>query len=175
MSPLKPQPLPYIKKGLFNMQGQGFSNIGAMVSQSVGDIWSNLTSGVASSLLNRSLGLPMDAHISSAQSSGGLQLQTKGANSASAGGGTNITAGGVLTEEQRPGEEQPPTLLDADKVTLYAEFEKKRKALQSDDGRDLGESAEWMEAERRSRRLRLEEAKVRALNSNGRVDYSIQE
>ncbi len=175
MSPLKPQPLPYIKKGIFGMQGQGFSNIGAMVSQSVGDIWSNLTSGVASSLLNRSLGLSVDGNMSTTHPSSVPQIQTKGGNFSSPGGGTNITAGGVLAEERRPLEEQPPTLLDAEKVTLYAEFEKKRKALQSDESRDLGESAEWIEAERRSRRLRLEEAKVRALNSNGRVDFSIQE
>ena len=156
MSPLKTQPLPYTKKGIFGVQGQGFSNIGAMVSQSVGGMWTNLTSGVASSLLNRSLGLTGDGQVSSSQTSSTPQLQTRRENSLSAGGGTNITAGGVLSEEKRPTEEHPPTLLDEDKVTLYAEFEKKRKALQSDDSRDLGESQEWMEAERRSRRLLLE-------------------
>ena len=175
MSPLKPQPLPYTKKGIFGVQGQGFSNIGAMVSQSVGGMWSNLTSGVASSLLNRSLGLTGDGQLSSIQTSAASQLQVRRDNSLSAGGGTNITAGGVVSEERRPTEDHPPTLLDADKVTLFAEFEKKRKALESDESYDFGESPEWMEAERRSRRLRLEEAKIRALNSNGRVDYSIQE
>ena len=175
MSPLKPQPLPYTKKGIFGAQGQGFSNIGAMVSQSVGGMWTNLTSGVASSLLNRSLGLSGDGQVASSQSFSAPQLQTRRENSISAGGGTNITAGGVLSEEKRPAEEHPPTLLDADKITLYTEFEEKRKALQSDGSRDFGENPEWMEAERRSRRLRLEETKVRALNSNGRVDFSIQE
>ena len=174
MSPLKPQPLPYTKKGIFGAQGQGFSNIGAMVSQSVGGMWTNLTSGVASSLLNRSLGLTGDGQVSSQTSSAPL-LQARRENSLSAGGGTNIAAGGVLSEEKRATEEHPPTLLDENKVTLYAEFEKKQKALRSDDSRDLGESPEWMEAERRSRRLRVEEAKIRALNSNGRVDFSIQE
>lgn len=177
MSPLKPQPLPYTKKGIFGVQGQGFSNIGAMVSQSVGGMWTNLTSGVASSLLNRSLGLTGEGQLSSTpvSTSSAPQIYSRRENSISAGAGTNITAGGVLSEEKRPGEERPPTLLDADKVTLYAEFEKNRRALQSDDGRDLGENLEWLEAERRSTRLRQEEAKVRELNSNGRVDFSIQE
>ena len=174
MSPLKPQPLPYTKKGIFGVQGQGFSNIGAMVGQSVSGMWTNLTSGVASSLLNRSLGLTGDGQLSSIQSSA-PQLQHRRENSLSPGGGTNITAGGVVSQQERVKEEHPPTLLDSEKVTLYAEFEKKRKSLKSDESRDFGESAEWMEAERRSRRLRLEEAKIRALNSNGRIDFSIQE
>ena len=175
MSPLKPQPLPYIKKGIFGAQGQGFSNIGAMVSQGMGDMWSNLTSGVASSLLNRSLGIAVDGQASTANPSVSPQIQTKSGNSTSAGAATNVAAGGMLTEEKGSVEEQPRTLLDADKKTLYAEFEKKRRALQGDESRDLGENPEWIEAERRSRKLRLEEAKVRALNSNGRVDFSIQE
>jgi hypothetical protein len=59
---------------------------------------------------------------------------------------------------------------------LYAGFEKRRKSHQSDEGRDLGErTAEWKASEERARRLRREEKKVRALNRNGRVDYSIQE
>jgi len=34
---------------------------------------------------------------------------------------------------------------------------------------------EWADVDDRARRLRREEAKVRALNANGRVDFSIQE
>ena len=165
MSSLKPQPLPYTKKGIFGMQGQGFSNIGARVGQSVSGMWSNLTSGVASSLLNRSLGLTADSPPP--------RIQNKKDASLSVGAGTNVTAGTVGEDDS--GEDHPPTLLDSEKVTLYAEFEKQRKSLQSDGSRDLGERFEWAEAERRSKKLRTEEAKVRALNSNGRIDFSIQE
>lgn len=72
-------------------------------------------------------------------------------------------------------DEHPPTLIDGEIETLYAGFQKRRKSQQSDEGRDLGENAEWAEADDRARRLRREEDKVRALNANGRVDFSIQE
>lgn len=72
-------------------------------------------------------------------------------------------------------EEYPPTLIDNELETLYAGFEKRRKSHQSDGARDLGENPEWLEAEQRAKRLRREEAKVRALNTNGRVDFSVQE
>jgi hypothetical protein len=64
MAALKPQPLPYTKKGLFG--APGIANIGAMVGQSVGTMWYSLTSGVASSLINRSLGITGDEQVGSA-------------------------------------------------------------------------------------------------------------
>lgn len=170
MSALKAQPLPYTKKGIFGMQAQGISGIGAQIGQSVSGMWSNLTSGVASTLLNRSLGLSTDA---SGQSSGASKSQHKREASLSAGPETSA-ADDPISRKDLIGE-HPPTLLDTEKVTLFAEFEKQRKSLQSDGSRDLGESGQWLEAERRARKLRLEEAKVRALNSNGRIDFSIQE
>lgn len=172
MSSMKPQPLPYTKKGLFGVQGQGFSNIGARVGQSVSGLWSNITSGVASSLLNRSLGLTGEGQLSSSQSISAPQIQHKSTPSTAA--GTNASGGGVISEQEQD-QEHPPTLIDTEIETLYAGFEKRRKSHQSDEARDLGESSAWMEAEDRSNRLRREEAKVRALNSNGRVDFSVQE
>jgi len=172
MASMKPQPLPYTKKGLFGVQGQGFSNIGARVGQSVSGLWSNITSGVASSLLNRSLGLTGEGQLSSSQSISVPQIQNKP--NPSAGAGTNISAGGVISGQEQ-NQEHPPTLIDTEIETLHAGFEKRRKSHQSDEARDLGESSAWMEAEDRSKRLRREEAKVRALNSNGRVDFSVQE
>jgi len=163
MSSLKPQPLPYTKKGIFNVQGQGFTGIGARVGQSVSGFWSSVTSGVANSLLNRSLGLTGDG-----QSIGAPQIPPK-QDLRPVSAGTDHDGG---DQEQQ---EHPPTLIDGELDTLYAGFEKRRKSTQSDDGRDLGESPQWLEAEERSKRLRREEGKVRALNSNGRVDFSIQE
>ena len=166
MSSLKPQPLPYTKKGIFGVQAQGFTNIGARVGQSVSGLWSNITSGVASSLLNRSLGLTGEGQLTSSQSMNAPQIQQKP--------NTSTLAGNSQSEqEQNP--EYPPTLIDSELETLYAGFEKRRKSHQSDENRDLGESAQWMEADEKSKRLRREEAKVRALNSNGRVDFSVQE
>lgn len=189
MSSLKPQPLPYIKKGIFGVPGQGFTGIGVRVGQSVSGLWANITSGVASSLLNRSLGLVGDDQISSSQTMlpGPAQNQ-----STSSGTGTNITGGGPIMaplqvdkdktlnvpEEISIGEksnDHPPTLIDGEIETLYAGFQKRRKSLESEEGGDLLDTAERREMDEKARRIKKEEAKVRALNSNGRVDFSIQE
>ncbi|KAL8927390.1 MAG: hypothetical protein Q9172_001388 [Xanthocarpia lactea] len=160
MSALKPQPLPYTKKGIF-APGQGFTGIGARVGQSMSGFWSNITSGVASSLINRSLGIS----DGQAQASQSISAPT----APSVGPSTNTTG------RDTDGEEHPPTLIDSEIETLYARFQKRRQSEQSDDGRDLGERPEWQDAEARAKKLQREEAKVRALNSNGRVDFSIQE
>ncbi|KAI9739044.1 MAG: hypothetical protein M1834_007256 [Cirrosporium novae-zelandiae] len=185
MSSLKPQPLPYTKKGFFGAQGQGISSIGARVGQSVGSLWSNLASGVASSLLNRSLGITGEEH-STVNTPPRIPKAP-----VAPGAGTNITAGVVSTQEAineekkrrlaadkgkaRGPSDHLPTLIDDEIETLFSGFQKRRRTQQSEGSQDSGDHAEWEEAEERARRLRREEAKVRALNSNGRVDYSIQE
>ena len=193
MAPLKPQPLPYTKKGLFGApMGQGLTGIGARVGQSVTGLWTSFSSGIANSILNRSLGLTAEEGQRLALSANERSVPL------SVGAGTNIAGGGVISTVSIPGDANrvddskkrkvakdasdagqtgafPPTLIDAEMETLYAGFEKRRKSHQSDESRDLGESPEWQASEQRGRRLRREEDKVRALNSNGRVDFSIQE
>lgn len=190
MSALKPQPLPYTKKGYFGAPGQGITGIGVRVGQSVSGLWSNITSGVASSLLNRSLGLTGEGQISSSQSMAPPLVPKR--SPSSVGAGTNIIGGGVisppshtererkhrLTEDSAKSEQSgqhPLTRIDAEIETLYAGFQKRRKSQQNDDVPDWGTSAGWQEAEEKAKRLKREEAKVRALNGNGRVDYCIQE
>ena len=70
MAAMKPQPLPYTKKDLFG--AGGIANIGARVGQSVGTMWYSLTSGVASTLINRSLGITGDEQVSLEHSLCGL-------------------------------------------------------------------------------------------------------
>ena len=192
MTALKPQALPYTKKGIFGVQGQGITGIGARVGQSVSGFWSNLTSGVASSLLNRSLGLTGEDRPMSVQSTIPPQPQPATETLLSVGVGTNKSPGSVVSAEDlldnaRKSEptdearseghavEHPPVLIDGEIETLYAGFQKRRRSQQSDEEEHEGSSPEWQDAEDRAKRLRREEAKVRALNSNGRVDYSIQE
>ncbi|CAD0107457.1 unnamed protein product [Aureobasidium uvarum] len=194
MSSLKPQPLPYTKRGIFSTAtGQGLTGIGARVGQSVSGLWSSFSSGIASSLLNRSLGFTAE----DAGKLGGPAGTSQSRTPLSLGAGTNITGGIVPTapvtntkidkvdgdttdklvsDAQKADEagERPPTLIDAELETLYAGFQNTRKSAQSDVDHDMAES-ERAEAEERGRKLKKEEAKVRALNSNGRVDYSIQE
>ncbi|CAK3906654.1 related to phosphatidic acid-preferring phospholipase A1, contains DDHD domain [Lecanosticta acicola] len=207
MATLKPQPLPYTKRGIFGAPvGQGLTGIGARVSQSVSSMWSSM----ASSLLTRGLGYSEDTSrvIGNTQGKSTAPLSMGGAVSASStGAGTNVAAGVVPptaplpaegTEIARIGDDtvervakdaqaasdlrkHPPTLIDSELETLFGDFEKRRKSVQNDSQtRDLGAGAikgspEWAEAEERGKRLRKEEEKVRKLNSNGRVDYAIQE
>lgn len=195
MSGLKPQPLPYTKRGIFGAPAaQGLTGISARVGQGVTDFWTSVSSGIASGLLNRSLGLTgSDATKMSAD----LTHGPRSSRPLSVGASTNITAGTIqgveetarafINEERRrrlgeelivPGDdgEHPPTLVDSELETLYSGFQKRRKSQQSEgDARDIEKDLEWQQLEEKSRRLRKEEAKVRALNANGRVDYSIQE
>ncbi|KAF4536275.1 DDHD domain-containing protein [Lasiodiplodia theobromae] len=214
MSALKPQPLPYTKKGIFGAPvAQGLTGIGARVGQSVSGLWTSLSSGIANSLLNRSLGLTAE---DASKLGNPIASQSRGPLSANAGNGATVPstaaagasqdgnsaaaeAAGISEEKKRKlaqsqqgsatdptttptkveaGQDgqHPPTLIDSEIETLYSGFAKRRESQRSDaDVRDLGEQREWQEIEERSRKLRREEAKVRALNSNGRVDYSIQE
>jgi hypothetical protein len=192
MSSLKPQALPYTKKGIFGASAsQGLTGIGARVGQSVSGFWSSLSAGIASSILNRSLGLTGEdvASMAETQSSAARESQL------SVGAGTNISSGGVISavpalvwedtnEKKRQLAESTaaadregsganaPTLIDDEIETLYAGFQKRQKSQQSDGGQN---HHTWAEAEEKERKLRKEEMKVRGLNQNGRVDFSIQE
>jgi hypothetical protein len=208
MSSLKPQTLPYTKRGIFGaVTPQGLSGIGVKVGQSVSGLWSSLSAGIASSLLNRSLGLSNEdiANFNASNPSASNSLQNTNqaaANAQNTGSGTvtpnpaaksektdarmkalaqSNTSGsgstGCITPGNTPSNEV--TLIDDDLETLYAGFQKKRveehkeSISRADEGRELGEA--WAAEELKAQRLRREELKVRALNWNGRIDYSIQE
>ncbi|KAF2272164.1 DDHD-domain-containing protein, partial [Westerdykella ornata] len=193
MSALKPQPLPYTKKGLFSASGaQGLTGIGARVGQGVTDFWTSVSSGIASGLLNRSLGLTgadatkMQSDLTHGQRSSRPLSITPGT-----GAGSDDPARAFVNEERkkrlagddatvvpRSDGEHPATLIDSEMETLYAGFQKRRSSQQPTGAggeHDTDKDDEWRELEEKSRKLRKEEAKVRALNANGRVDYSIQE
>ena len=173
MSTLKAQPLPYTKRGIFGNTSQGITGIGTRVGQSVSGFWSSITTGVASSLLNRSLGINDPQSLSASQAQ---QIpRAPDPNITSIVNSTAQTSSKPPTDGSEETTQHPPTLIDSEIETLYAGFQKRRRSQQSDEGRDMGENAEWLEADARSQRLRREEAKVRALNANGRVDFSIQE
>lgn len=169
MASMKPQPLPYVKRSIWGASGQSLTNISARVGQSMGSLWYNFTSGVASSLLNRSLGLN-DGTTTTV----GTQAQAKD--------GQDPTSGEKKAVEDvknatisRDEEQNLPTLLDQELETLYEGFQKRRASEQQDNSEDPLKTPEWIKADERARKLKSEEAKVRALNSNGRVDYSVQE
>ncbi|EMD93007.1 hypothetical protein COCC4DRAFT_139093 [Bipolaris maydis ATCC 48331] len=190
MSSLKAQPLPYTKKGIFGTPAaQGITGIGQRVGQGVTDFWTSLGSGIASGLLNRSLGISGTDMAGGAQGQRSSRPLTAAPNSGNVSlvPGLNEPTSAFISEERRrrlgqetiaEGEdgEHPPTLIESDIETLFAGFQKRRKSQQTDDGEhDIEKDLEWQELEERSRKLKKEEQKVRRLNSNGRVDYSIQE
>lgn len=199
MSSLKPQALPYTKKGIFSAVSgpQGLTGIGAKVGQSVSGLWSSLSAGIASSLLNRSLGLSHEdvAAMNAASSQPQHPL--------SPAAGTNISAGGVISPEatasakaEKAAERMrqladetgrtslsgnDATLIDDELETLFSRFQKNRADMAGSDGDGDGKKKvapdrkRWLEEDEKAQRLRREEMKVRALNRNGRVDYGIQE
>ncbi|KAK3682184.1 DDHD domain-containing protein [Podospora appendiculata] len=204
MSTMKPQTLPYTKKSMFGSAPQSLTGIGAKVGQSVSGLWSSLSAGIASSLLNRSLGLSQEEVAKfTAQQEQQQQQQQQAA--LSPGAGTNISAGGVISDPslsiaQRSektaermlelataanGDGRPTvsgnaaTLIDDELETLFSRFQKKRVDIAKEKGTTADSGAVSAEAvleeERKAQKMRREELKMRAMNRNGRVDYNIQE
>lgn len=190
MATLKPQQLPFTKKGMFTTSAsQGFTGIGTKMGQSVSGLFASLGSGIASSLLNRSLGLSGEDFASM----NAPQTPTPRAPSPSPGAGTNISSGGVITvptltrsetaekkkqlaaeatkADREGGGERAPTLIDSEMETLYAGFEKSRQRQPSESKEDTYDSG----GEEEGKKLRKEELKIRALNQSGRIDFVIQE
>jgi hypothetical protein len=175
MAQLKSQPIPYTKKNLF--AAPGIANISERVGQQIMSSWYNITSGVASSLINRSLGITGEEQALP-------QDKAKLVDAAKAGGPPMVDTNLLIADEKRqqeiadatklsPGSERPPTLIDSEMETLYAGFQKRQET--ADASAEEATSEEYRQSQERARKIRHEEAKVRALNSNGRVDYHIQE
>ncbi|ETN39544.1 uncharacterized protein HMPREF1541_05770 [Cyphellophora europaea CBS 101466] len=176
MASLKPQPLPYVKKGLFG--APGIANISQRVGQSVMSSWYGLTSGVASSLINRSLGITGEEQALPQDKARPLQQPTTLPNGQQVVTDAAATSGkkqeAVAEAAKKSGTDEVPTLIDGEIETLYAGFQKRRRSGGSAASDEPSGLALELEQDR-GRKLRREEAKVKALNSNGRVDYHIQE
>ena len=183
MKTLKPQPLPYVKRGIFGAPGAGLTGIGVRVGQSVSGFWSNIASGLANNMLNRSLGLTNDPETVNPQTRQPLSMIPNASNGGSL--GVETSDADKNTDKKKtaqdsesgdePAVEHPTTLLDTEIETLYSGYQRRRTIGQADGSRLSEEYEEWQDAEDRAKQLRREEAKVRALNSTGRVDFSIQE
>jgi flagellar motor protein MotB len=180
MAQLKPQPLPYTKKGLFG--APGIANISQRVGQSVMSSWYGLTSGVASTLINRSLGitgeeqaLPQDkAKVQPVQGTNVLSGQKVDATTPiQPSDGKKQEAIAEAAKNSAP--DEAPTLIDGEIETLYAGFQKRRRSHASTASDEPSTGVDHEMEQERARKLRREEAKVKALNTNGRVDYHIQE
>ncbi|KAG5979653.1 hypothetical protein E4U55_004922 [Claviceps digitariae] len=182
MASLKPQALPYTKKGIFGgVAPQGLTGIGAKVGQSVSDLWSSLSAGIASNILNRSLGisneevarLTADKHRHK-ESPVEKQAQAGAPGSQEAAELSDerkIQLAAIAARSRRVSDHgNSVTLIDDELETLYSSFQKRHDLVHHGD-----EIVHLNDESRKARKMRIEEAKVRALNRNGRVDYSIQE
>ncbi|GAB1316289.1 hypothetical protein MFIFM68171_06499 [Madurella fahalii] len=159
MTTLKPQALPYTKKGIFgSVAPQGLTGIGAKVGQSVSGLWSSLSAGIASNLLNRSLGLSQEdvAKITASQQQQQQEQQLlQQQHSLSPGAGTNISAGVItdskplsdtersektaermrqLAKEASRGAGKEATLIDDELETLFSRFQKNRVEVGKEKG-----------------------------------------
>lgn len=176
MTALKPQPLPSVKKSLWAVPGQSLSVISTRVGQSVGSLWTNFTSGVASSLLHRSLGLTSDdvAHQAPTGGSSHSRQQTQPL-PVPGSGNQNPTS---KTSDHSGNDDTPQGFIDQEIETLYHNFQKNSRNVSREgtsQSSTTGSTADYEEADDRIRKLKIEDSKVRALNANGRVDYSLQE
>lgn len=182
MTSLKPQALPYTKKGIFGgVAPQGLTGIGAKVGQSVSDLWSSLSAGIASNILNRSLGISNE-EVARLTADDIRQKEASADKHAGAGAARYQEAGELSDERKRQlaanaarsrrvsDHGNSVTLIDEELETLYSSFQKRHDLVHGDE-----EIVHLNDESRKARKMRIEEAKVRALNRNGRVDYSIQE
>ena len=183
MKVLKSQALPYTKSGLFD--APGMANLTARLGQSVMSSWYNLTSGVASTLINRSLGitgeeqaLPQDRtkiipQQATTDRSKPVQMPPPPVTDIVTSSKQKAIAKDAKTGN-KSSSDKVPTLIDNDMETLYAGFQKRRRSHASTASAEPSD-LEYEIEQAQARRLKKEEYKVRALNSNGRVDYHIQE
>ena len=179
MKALKPQPLPYVKKSLFGAPGIGLTGIGARVGQSVSGLWSNIATGVASTLLNRSLGLTSDVPSVADQPKKRLSMaEAMDIARETTGDRASEKDGSQVSESTEPKSKKPqenPKATRSEEETLYTGFQRHQSGNEQGHHHNVQTRSEWQQAEMRARQVRAEEAKIKALNANGRVDFNIQE
>jgi hypothetical protein len=202
MKDLPPQPLPYTKKGFFSAPAN--QPLGG-VSARVATLWNSFSHGMVNSIINRTLGLtseqqqrlssplpaasfPSEATSPSPPSSLSTPYQSLPSTAGTTPAGTHpphlnldaplsvedvkrLVAQSSASIETGNEGQNPPTLLSTGLETLFSGFQ---RAAQSVAGTPLdGPTEKAVRAE--GERVKKEEEKVKGLNKNGRVDYSIQE
>lgn len=187
LSGLKPQSLPYTKKNIFsNVTQQSLTGIGARVGQSMTGLWTSLSAGITSNLLSRNLSLTNDdiARLGSSPGSGEPPDDI-----ASKVDGSIVPGASHIGERTNERKKQLArtstdgsctsisgndiTLIDDELETLVSRFQGGGVKLPGSPSNGAPRSAPVDESLKRH--VEREDAKIRALNRNGRVDYSIQE
>lgn len=181
MTRIKPQGLPYTKKGILDTANQGLSGIGTKVGQSVSGMWSNFSAGITNGIINRRLGLSNEeaTQITKQHQQSQMQaIETEEevlSNAVRKGEETDERkkelATTTMTKQHNGGNGKGPALIDDELETLFSRFQKQHD--HHDEG--SGKPPQSIEKQRQAWKVKTEDVKMKALNRNGRVDYSIQE
>ncbi|KAJ8102497.1 DDHD domain-containing protein [Lipomyces tetrasporus] len=146
MAELKPQAIPSTRKGI-NTQIANLAELTQRVAQSASNMWSSMASGLASTILNKSLGYEGDT---SANLSGTGDVANSGASSSE----TSST----FRQDLAITIHNPP---ESGVETLYSKFQK--------------ESGKLTKVAEEQAKLQRDEELIRGLNYTGRLDFSLPE
>ncbi|KAK9477526.1 DDHD domain-containing protein [Lipomyces japonicus] len=153
MAELKPQSIPTTRRGL-NNQIANLAELTSRVAQSASNMWSSMASGLASTILNKSLGYDSDSTAAAA-----------------AGSGTSISTNGVTNDDSKF-QQDLATITHEHETneveTLYSKFQKDSVKL-SKEAVKLSKEAETYS------RLQKDDAMIRGLNYTGRIDFALVE
>ncbi|KAK9234487.1 DDHD domain-containing protein [Lipomyces kononenkoae] len=147
MAELKPQAIPSSRKGL-NSQIANIAELTQRVAQSASNMWSSMASGLASTILHKSLGYEADA-------SGTFNAPGDGNGGASP--SSEATSSSFRQDLAITIHNPPETGVE----TLYSKFQK--------------ESEKLTKAAEEHAKLQRDEELIRGLNYTGRLDFSLQE
>ncbi len=165
MAALPPRVIPSVKRSLLDtVAPESLTGFGLRVGQSVSGLWSSLSSSSLGSFMNRNISSEDLRKLEQSVTEQRAAAQRRGTTE----GDRHDTETKVPTARGEQSEQSDTVA--AEFRTLYAEFQKHMAALAK-----KGIPITARQVQRRTEKLRLEEAKVQALNDTGRVDYSIQE
>ncbi|KAK9465993.1 DDHD domain-containing protein [Lipomyces arxii] len=148
MAELKPQPIPSTRRGL-NTQIANIAELTQRVAQGASNMWSSMASGLASTILNKSLGYDTETSDSSAPAH---NIATEGSTS------LPIDPMASFRQELAATMHNPT---DPQVETLYSRFQK--------------ESSKLTKAAEDYARLQRDEELIRGLNYTGRLDFALPE
>lgn len=173
MASVKPHNLPYTKKGLFGVVGsQGLTGIGTKVGQSVSGLFASLSTGISSNLLPASLRITNEEAQMMLKERQPAATQIQAAENQAAGQKEASEIPVKRTKEMHDDEADERLLADQSShfATLYSRFQ-----MNDEPNTKAPMDFETDGKDDTTRKQRIAQRKVWALNRNGRVDFSIQE
>ncbi|KAK7205385.1 DDHD domain-containing protein [Myxozyma melibiosi] len=156
MASLKPQPIPASRRGL-NSQIANLAELTSRVAQSASNMWSSMASGLASTILNKSLGYETSGMVGEGQT---IAAQNEAAVAA---GANSATATTTTTAAGSVGASGSNSAVDANIAieTLYSRFQRESTKVTSEADAQL--------------KTQRETELIHGLNYTGRIDFALPE